>query len=209
MALINLNKRVTDNWSVRCDNLESPDSFIFIKNRANENVANPASMEIEVGDVYILPGNSKQYKIPDDGLYVNPKQSIIIYSRQKMSLPYNVFGLVTGKGYYIFQGCFVSSGKIDPGFDGFLKIGFYNGGNKKIFLRKGTGFASVFFIDTDFTMSSGLEDYQTAPPPDTKQISTWRILWNLICAHWIQILAWAVVAIPTMIYNILQIIKFK
>lgn len=53
MALINLNKRVTDKWEVRCDNLESPDSFIYIKDRANEKVANPASMEIEVGDVYI------------------------------------------------------------------------------------------------------------------------------------------------------------
>ena len=150
MALINLNKRVTDDWSVRCDNLESPDSFIYIKDRANENVANPASMEIEVGDVYILPGNSKQYKIPEKGLSINPKQSVVIYSKQKISLPYNAFGLVTGKGSYIFQGCFISSGKIDPGFDGFLRVGFYNGSNKKIILEKGAVFGSVFFICTDF-----------------------------------------------------------
>ena len=149
MALINLNKRVTDKWEVRCDNLESPDSFIYIKDRANEKVANPASMEIEVGDVYILPRNGQQYKIPEEGLSIDPKQSVVIYSRQKISLPYNAFGLITGKGNYIFQGCFISSGKIDPGFDGFLKIGFYNGSNKKILLKKGIGFASVFFINTD------------------------------------------------------------
>lgn len=140
MALINLNKRVTDKWEVRCDNLESPDSFIYIKDRANEKVANPASMEIEVGDVYILPRNGQQYKIPEEGLSIDPKQSVVIYSRQKISLPYNAFGLITGKGNYIFQGCFISSGKIDPGFDGFLKIGFYNGSNKKILLKKGIGF---------------------------------------------------------------------
>lgn len=72
MALINLNKRVTDKWEVRCDNLESPDSFIYIKDRANEKVANPASMEIEVGDVYILPRNGQQYKIPEEGLSIDP-----------------------------------------------------------------------------------------------------------------------------------------
>lgn len=109
MALINLNKRVTDKWEVRCDNLESPDSFIYIKDRANEKVANPASMEIEVGDVYILPRNGQQYKIPEEGLSIDPKQSVVIYSRQKISLPYNAFGLITGKGNYIFQGCFISS----------------------------------------------------------------------------------------------------
>lgn len=207
MAIINLDKRVTDDWSVRCNNLESPDSFIYIKDRANEKVVNPASMEIEVGDVYILPGNSQQYKIPEDGLSIDPKQSVVIYSRQKISLPYNAFGLVTGKGNYIFQGCFISSGKIDPGFDGFLKIGFYNGSNKRILLQKGAGFASVFFMGTDFTMSSGLEDYQTAPPADTKQISKWRVCWNFVCAHWIQFLAWAFIAIPTAILYTMQFIE--
>ena len=49
MALINLNKRVTDKWEVRCDNLESPDSFIYIKDRANEKVANPAQRKFLVG----------------------------------------------------------------------------------------------------------------------------------------------------------------
>ena len=207
MALINLNKRVTDKWEVRCDNLESPDSFIYIKDRANEKVANPASMEIEVGDVYILPRNGQQYKIPEEGLSIDPKQSVVIYSRQKISLPYNAFGLITGKGNYIFQGCFISSGKIDPGFDGFLKIGFYNGSNKQILLKKGIGFASVFFINTDFTMSSSLEDYQTAPPVNTQKISRHTILWNYICAHWIQFVAWACIAIPTALLYIAQLIK--
>ena len=87
MALINLNKRVTDKWEVRCDNLESPDSFIYIKDRANEKVANPASMEIEVGDVYILPRNGQQYKNTRGRIVYRSKQSVVIYSRQKISLP--------------------------------------------------------------------------------------------------------------------------
>ena len=67
MALINLNKRVTDKWEVRCDNLESPDSFIYIKDRANEKVANPASMEIEVGEyIYFLEmDNNIKYQRKD------------------------------------------------------------------------------------------------------------------------------------------------
>ena len=207
MALINLNKRITDDWTIRCNNLKSPNSFIYVLNRTNERVLNPASMEIGVGDVYILPGNSQQYKVPDNGLTVEPKQTVIIYSKQKIALPYNAFGLVTGKGNFIFQGCFISSGKIDPGFDGYLKIGFYNGSNKKIYLKKGYGFASVFFINTEFTMPNALEDYQTAPPADPTKISFWKLAWLYIRAHWLSFIGWAILAIPTAVVSIKQLIE--
>lgn len=207
MSLVNLNKRVTDNWDARCENLESPNSYIYVKDKSTERVLNPASMEICVGEVYILPGTSQQYKIPEKGLSINPKQTVVIYSEQKIALPYNIFGLVTGKGNYIFQGCFISTGKIDPGFDGYLKIGFYNGSNKKILLKRGNAFASVFFINTEFTMSHALEDYQNAPPADLPKISSWRICWNYISANWLSFVAWAIVAIPSALLAIKELLK--
>ncbi len=208
MALISLNSRITDSWEERCKHLKSPESLIYVKDRAQEDIVNPASMEIAVGDVYILPGDNKQYRIADEGLTIKPKKSVVIYSQQKIALPYNAFGIVTGKGNYIFQGCFISTGKIDPGFDGYLKIGFYNGGNKKVTLMRGKGFASVYFINTDFTMEHALEDYQTAPPANIKQIGRLRTFWTYVTEHWISFLAWGIVALPAAIYYVLQIISY-
>ena len=206
MSIINLNRRVTSDWDARCENLKSPDSLVLVKPKVSDPIQNPASMEVEVGDNYILPDDNKTYKIDDNGLKVKPGCSVVVYSRQKFALPYNVFGVVTGKGNYIFQGCFVSTGKIDPGFNGFLKIGFYNGGRRNIVLKPGTAFASVFFISTEFTMAHKLEDYQSEPPADCKPIGFWRRFGLFVSAHWKGALGW-LIAVPASIYYVIQLVK--
>ena len=207
MAIVDLNHRITADWTERCDNLQSPDSFVFVSDNHQNDTLNPASMEISVGDVYLLPGDNKTYLITDEGLTVRPRHSVVIYTKEKFALPYNMFGVVTGKGNYIFKGCFVSTGKIDPGFTGYLKIGFYNGGLSKIVLKKGDSFASVFFVSTEFTMPHPLQNYQLTPTPEAKPISRCTRIWNYISAHWVAFLAWAVITIPTALLNILQFIK--
>lgn len=207
MSIADLNHRITDVWTERCDNLQSPDSFVYVSDNHHKETCNPASMEISVGDVYLLPGDNKTYLIIDEGLTVPPGHSVVIYTKEKFALPYNMLGVVTGKGNYIFKGCFVSTGKIDPGFTGYLKIGFYNGGSSKIVLKKGESFASVYFVNTEFTMTHPLQDYQLAPAPEAKPISRWARIWNYISAHWVSFLGWMIIAIPPALYYITEFIK--
>lgn len=146
MSVIDLKKRVTSDWREMHQHLQSTDSFIYVSPRKKAKIG-PVSMDVEVGDTYILPGSNEVFKIPSEGVKIKPGNSIVVYTHQNFKLPYNVFGIVTGKGQYIFKGCFLSTGKIDPGFEGCLKIGFFNGGCSRIILKPNEVFATVFFYE--------------------------------------------------------------
>lgn len=207
MSVIDFKKRHTDNWDVMHEHLQSPDSMIFI-NDAGKKYTCPTSIDLNVGSAYIIPGSNQSFAFPEDGLKVKPHCSVVIYTEQRMKLPYNVFGVVTGKGSFIFKGCFLSTGKIDPAFDGYLKIGFYNGGNSSLVLKKGDPFATVFFLNTDATLNAPLKEYQTSLNPDLPHIKLIQRCWMYAKEHWVSFFAWVVVAVPSAIFYILQILNF-
>lgn len=196
MSVIDLKKRNTSNWEEMHKHLQSTESIVFIEPQ-NEGKIGPVSMDIEVGDAYIIPGSNESFRIPQGGIKVKSKQSIIIYTSQRFKLPYNVFGVVTGKGKYIFKGCFLSTGKIDPGFEGCLKIGFFNGGCSSINLKPNESFATVYFLNTDTTISAPLKNYQSCLEHDVKHISWNKRMWLYIKDHWLGFVAWAIIAVPT------------
>lgn len=207
MPIIDLKHRVSSNWDEVHKYLKSPDSYVYVKDRAIDETSNPASMEVEVGDAYIIPGDNKQYKISEEGLKVPSRNSVVLYSKQKIMLPYNVFGVVTGKGNLIFQGCFISTGKIDPGFDGYLKIGFYNGGNKEVVLRNGEKFASLFFISTEGTLEAPLQNYQSAPPALLKHVKCYTRLWIWMKSNRVSLITW-LFALPAALHYSKDFVNF-
>ena len=60
-----------------------------------------------------------------------------------------MYGLLIGAGRNIYRGAFISSGKIDPGFAGRLRIGYHNGSDKTIILKRGDKLAYCIFIGTE------------------------------------------------------------
>lgn len=208
MSVVDLKKRSSSDWDKIHECLQSTDSKVFIDPRKEESIG-PASMDIEVGDAYIIPGSNESFKIPEEGIKVKPKQAVVLYTRQRFKLPYNIFGVVTGKGKYIFKGCFLSTGKIDPGFEGCLKIGFFNGGCLRITLKPNDVFATVFFLNTDMTISAPLKNYQNGLDHDIKGISWDKRCWLYIKQNWLAFLGWGLVAIPTFLlytYQFLELI---
>ena len=128
MAIVDLKSRLSSKRD-KCEASKmSAESLIYIDTNVDIAESNPMSIDLKVGEICLLPGDSRTYRIDEYGIKVKPRQSVVIYSKEKFVLPLNVFGLVTGKGTYIFQGCMVASGKIDPGYRGNLKVCFFNGG---------------------------------------------------------------------------------
>lgn len=204
MSILDLNKRQTNDWEEMHKHLSSPDSMVYID---NVRIDATTSIDLNVGEAYIIPGSNHTYSIPEtDGLKVKPHRSVVIYTKQRIKLPYNVFGVVTGKGLFIFKGCFLSTGKIDPAFDGYLKIGFYNGGNSSVRLRRGDAFATAYFLNSDGTLTAPLKQYQTELSPDLPKIKVHQRVWLYIKENWIRFLAWAFIAIPTALLYISQFI---
>ena len=163
MSVVDLHARLTSDWEDFNRWLKSSNSLIYIDGKVLVADNGPACLELSVGHRWLNHRDGSFYRIPEEGLQIKPHQSVVVETEQRLALPLNVFGLVTGKGKYIFQGVFISSGKIDPGFNGELRIGFHNGGEKPIALKPGTPFCSACFLAMESTMSMPLRAYQSQP----------------------------------------------
>lgn len=184
MAVIDLSTRLSTDWGLFNKCKVSSDSYIYISERGDDGTINPTSMDLLVGDKCLNPKKNEEFYISDVGLYVEPKESLIIYTKRKFAMPYNIFGVVTGKGNLIFQGGFISSGKINPGFNGYLKIGFYNGSGETLLLKKGTTFASVYFLTMESELSYPYENYQQGPNPKKIKLRGRRKFYNWFKNNW-------------------------
>ncbi len=148
MSVIDLTRRLTHSYEdyTRCT--KSSDSLVFVDTEVRLDDA-PASFDFTVGDGWFNCTDNRYYAIPEDGLSLRPRESVVIETRQVVGVPLNAFGLVTGKGKFIFQGVLVSSGKIDPGFCDKLRIGLYNGGHEVVTIRKGEAFCTCCFFELE------------------------------------------------------------
>lgn len=116
-------------------------------------------------------------------MVVRPHRSVVIVTAESLGVSNNVMGIVTGKGRYIFQSAIVSTGKIDPGYDGPLKIGFFNGGERPIVLRRGEAFCSCCFVATE-TEAESPRSRTLNPRPNAKPIPSLRRIWRSLVANW-------------------------
>ena len=149
MAIVDLSTRITNNWLDFHQNQLSSDSSIYINQDSIILDDGPASIDFSVGEKWFFQNDNTAYKVTNDGIILTPFQSILIETFEEIALPYNIFGLVTGKGLQIFQGTFISTGKINPGFNGKLKIGIYNGSKKKIKLYKNKPLCTCVFFEME------------------------------------------------------------
>lgn len=85
MSVVDLKKRSSSDWDKMHGCLQSTDSKIFIDPKNEESIG-PASMDIEVGDAYIIPGSNESFKIPKEGIKLKPKQAVVLYTRQRFKL---------------------------------------------------------------------------------------------------------------------------
>ncbi len=115
MSLINLRHRLTRDLREFDRYSRSSDSLIYV-DREIEPGDGDASLDLTVGEAWFHGGDNTEYRIQGDGLSLKPDQSCVVETNEQIGVPANAFGLVTGKGKFIFQGVLVSPCKIDPGF---------------------------------------------------------------------------------------------
>lgn len=179
MSVVDLETRLTKNWDDYNSNLKSSDSLIFIDPH-NYNIDDgPSSIDLTVGKRFFFHDHGQHFTITDEGVYIEPFNSLLIETEQRVCLPLNIFGIVIGKGHQIFQGTFISSGKINPGFNGKLNIGLYNGSRKRIHIKTGQPLCSCVFLQMESNMKSPLKNYD-----GTRQIN------NTFMTRWQKILYW-------------------
>lgn len=152
MSIINLNKRITNDIDLYNNFSRSSDSLIFIKDSWTTDESGPDCLLLTVGRCWY--DNARYLEINSrKGIKIKPHASIVIETSEEIALPLNMYGLLFGAGSNIYKGTFISSGKIDPGFAGKLRIGYHNGSDKTVILKTGDKLAYCIFIGTE----SGLD----------------------------------------------------
>jgi deoxycytidine triphosphate deaminase len=183
MAVIDLSTRLTNDWNQYQNNKRSSDSYIYISPLSYKLDDGPASVDLSVGDKWFVQNNNVAYTITEEGVTLNPFQSILIETQEQISLPYNVFGLVTGKGLQIFQGTFVSTGKINPAYNAKLKIGIYNGSNKRITLQSGAPLCTCVFFEMESSLHTPLKSATDDSLISVKPVGFYNKALTLIKEH--------------------------
>lgn len=148
MAIVHLDKRVTDNTDEYSKYSRSSDSLIFVKGNWKTDESGPDCLSLTVGQCWY--DNARYIEIDGQrGIKIKPHASVVLETAEEIALPLNMYGLLFGAGSNIYRGAFISSGKIDPGFSGKLRIGYHNGSDKTTILKRGDKLAYCIFIGTE------------------------------------------------------------
>lgn len=202
MSIVNLKKRCTDNSKLSTIDSKSPESRICVSPCKEEQIS-PVAVDVTVGEEYILPGDSRTYEVPEKGFIIKSGSSVIVRTAECFYLPLNVFGVVTGKGSNIFRGCFISTGKIDPGFQGNLRIGVYNGGRENVIFKRGQALCSVFFTDTQYALDTAPSSRPASPSPNRTKEKWYMKSWSWFKVNWYSSLA-IIVSILSLLIQLLK-----
>lgn len=201
MPIIDLLSRSTTDWNEYTKDSSSNDSKVFVEGEILLDNDCPASLLLTAGNTYY--SNGAPTVIPETGIVIPPNKAILIETKQQIACPFNMFGFVTGVGTNIFDSGFVSSGKIDSGFNGKLKIAYYNGNNKNIIFKEGDLIACCSFWTTEYCISAQLKDYHSNLVSKVAQLSLVNRFSAWFKHNWYSCLA-VILSIVSIIINIIK-----
>ncbi|NLQ17424.1 hypothetical protein HGG82_07265 [Marinomonas sp. M1K-6] len=106
------------------------------------------SVDLSVGSLYQRSGDTDWLKI-NKNIILQPGSCIIIETQESISMPNNVFGLLSTKGSIGSKGIVTANTKLDPLFVGKLRIPVFNVSGRKVELHIGQAFCSMSFWRTE------------------------------------------------------------
>ncbi len=211
MSVVYLNDRVTKNRDEYKRFFSSQRSLIYLD---VEPTLDPArtTLDLHVGDEWFDCRENCFYAMGEDGLVLKPGWTLVIQVKEELALPSNVFGLVMGKGKLIFQGVFISSGKIDPSFQDKLRIGVYNGGPRELNLKPGDPLCGCSFFSTEshnnlLSAQKSIKPNVAAKTPNRLQrLEMWNARnWRV----WVPIAIASIAALGTVANAVVNYVKFS
>lgn len=174
MSVVQIKGRTTDSAENFSKFSSSSSSHIYTS--ATENNIENFSIEITLGE-----GWNDNYSEADVGLrqidesiIVGGRGSIVVEVAEDIRVPYNRYGIVLPTGsLFLAQGILIASAKVEPAFNGKLKLRLFNTTDKKIKLSKGRKLGSVIFFSTDSTIPHDIISRNSSiSVPRTKRLSS-------------------------------------
>lgn len=128
-----------------------------------EKTIQPASVDLSLGTSWSQPivrsnGRAKLTELSeadnwswhDEKMLITPGAFVLATTRERVRLPANVAGMISGRSSVGRAGLFVeNAGYVDPGFDGHITLELYNASPNTIEIEAGTRVAQLILIQMD------------------------------------------------------------
>lgn len=187
--------------------ISSDKSLIFLNTA--EDRTEDFSIELSLGE-----GWNDNYSDADVGLrrinkevVLGRRGSIVVEVAEEISVPYNKYGLVLPTGsLFLTHGVLAPTAKVEPAFNGTLKIRLFNTTNNKVVLKKGCKLGSVIFFDTDCTVPQAKKtrrsDISAVPSSRLSILRSWMAANKVVWIGWLitTLSAWLLSFVTYVVY---------
>lgn len=115
------------------------------------------SYDLRVGSDYRDHRDAGRTKLDDNAeIVILPHNAVIIETRERVHFPRSRFGVIVPKVGLLQEGISNTTSKIDPGYNGRLLITVFNLGQKKVTLKAGQPFCTLYVL----AVAQGAQLYQ-------------------------------------------------
>jgi len=129
--------------------------------------------DLETDDSYQDPGIATLRSLSKPH-FIPPNSCVLVKTQQVLTVPNNVFGVITCKASLTTIGLIVANIKIDPNFHGQLTVCLFNASNKPIKIQSRMRFCSIFFQQIHPPVaSSPLRSPPGMRPSENSRIVEW------------------------------------
>jgi len=158
----------------------SPNSLIFTD--ADSKNIEKFSLEVSLGEGWnenYSPFSNNLYKIINE-ITVRPRGSIVVQVKESIKVPFNRYGILLPTGsMFQTKGIMVAPAKVEPAFEGKLKLRLFNTTNSSVKINIGEKLASIVFFDTELTERRN-------KITRSEQLSEKKIPWHKARIQWLQ-----------------------
>lgn len=156
MGILSIKGKHTDCNEAFEVNKKSDASLIY----SDAQMVEEFSIELSVGEQWAKDLSKEKaimYAIEGDEISIKPQSSIVLEVQENIQVPFNMYGLILQTGsVFLEQGILIGAGKIEPSFDGKLRMLIYNTSKTKRTLKKRQKIASAIFMRTDKTINASI-----------------------------------------------------
>lgn len=202
MTVLNVKGRTTSDFKVFQQASSSINSLVYT-DAAQESIED-FSLELSIGDGWsdnYSEANKSLWNICDV-LTVRRHGSIVVEVKETIQMPYNRYGVVLPTGsLFLTYGLMVAAAKVEPSFQGKLKLRLFNTTNRSVKLKKGQKLGSIIFFHTESTPIS--QPISRSSEISTRPINKYQKTINWLSNNKATWIGWLVIIITSSLFSTL------
>jgi deoxycytidine triphosphate deaminase len=120
------------------------DQSQFVEQQCN------ATYDLRVGDKFRDHREPGAQALPEGGLInLFPGNAVIIQTEEEIQMPNRLFGYIQPRVSLLEKGIANTPSKVDPGYPGHLLVTTFNHGKRRVRLRRGERFCSLYLVTVE------------------------------------------------------------